>query len=226
MKLLFFIPVWKRPEITEICFMGIYRLRRLGIHDISALAIISEEEMKPLCEKYGIEWCFYKNSPLGEKKNFGVQEAMKRDFDYLIEMGSDDLLKNEFLNLYTWDYPVMGLNDFIIINSEDGRCRRISGKALCFGPGRAISREALQSGNLWSDKQNRSLDKVSTFTLARRGFTEKRFKSDEPLCIDIKSAVNIWGYSPIGSKYPFELALEGLSEQEIEAIKSLEHVAA
>lgn len=35
---------------------------------IEALAVISEETMIPLCEKYGIRWVFYKNEPVGERK--------------------------------------------------------------------------------------------------------------------------------------------------------------
>jgi len=226
MKILIYLAVWKRPDITEICFMGINRLRSLGIHQIEAFAVISEEEMIPLCNRYDIDYCFYKNYPLGEKKNYGVTQALKKDFDYLVEIGSDDLLKNEFLTLYPWNGPVHGLLDFIILNSEDGACRRVSGKALCFGTGRAIRKDALESGNLWIDKQTRSLDKQSTFALARRGFLESRFKSEEPLAIDIKSEVNIWPYTKQGTKYELEKALIGLSEQEVTAIKSLICVAA
>ena len=80
MRLMIFLAVWKRPEITEICFMGINRLRKSGLFPIEAMAVISEESMKPLCKKYGIDYVMYKNEPLGEKKNYGLREAMKKDF--------------------------------------------------------------------------------------------------------------------------------------------------
>lgn len=224
MKLLFFIPVWKRPAITEICFMGIARLRELGIHEINALAVISEEEMKPLCEKYGIEYCFYKNYPLGEKKNFGITQALKKDFDYLVEIGSDDLLKNEFLNFYRWDKHVMGLNDFIIINSETGACRRLSSHISSFGTGLSIRKDVIEKcGDLWHPDKNRGMDRSVCYTLAKNGFMEHRFSRVEPLSIDIKSDVNISPYSFIGTKYPIEKAFDGLSIQEIEAIKALQY---
>lgn len=221
MKLIFFIPVWKRPEITEICFMGINRLRESGIHQIEAFAVISEEEMKPLCDQYGIEYCFYKNLPLGEKKNFGVSQLLKKDFDYMVEIGSDDLLKNEFLNLYPWDGPILSLRDFIIINSETGACRRLSAKVTKNGLGRAISKEALSSGKVWTDGKNRGMDGNSLFNLGIRGFLEKSFPSEEPLAIDIKSKENLWPYSKIGEKYPIEKALAGLSDEETNAITCL-----
>lgn len=221
MKLLFLIPVWKRPQITEICFMGVNRLRAKGVHSIEALAIISEEEMKPLCEKYNIDWVFYKNLPLGEKKNFGAKEALKRDFDYLIELGSDDVLKDEFLNLYTWDFPVMGLNDFIIMNSKDGKCRRISGKVCGYGTGRSYTRKVVEAGDIWHGLKNRGLDHSATLNLAHRGIMERRFSSEEPVSIDIKSEVNLWPYRKIGKEYSLEDALDGLGEEETEMICSL-----
>src|SRR5688572_7778218 len=127
-KLLIFLAVWKRPEITEICFMGINRLRKSGLFPIEAFAVISEESMIPLCEKYDVQYCFYKNQPLGEKKNYGLSQAMKKDFDYLIEIGSDDLLKTELLEAYAPYFGhkhFIGLSSFYYLNSEDFECRKI-----------------------------------------------------------------------------------------------------
>lgn len=225
MKIVFFIPVWKRPEITEICFMGIDRLRKLGIHEVSGFAVISEEEMKPLCDRYGIEYCFYKNLPLGEKKNYGVNQLLKKDFDYMVEIGSDDILKNEFLTLYPWNIPVMKLADFIIMDSETLECRRISGKIPKYGTGRAISRNVLETVKLWPEKSNKGLDNSLMMAISIAGYPIKWFKSEEPISIDIKSEVNIWPFSNVGKKYPLEKALLGLSEVEIEAIKQI-YVAA
>ncbi len=201
--------------------MGIARLRVLGIHKIEALAIISEESMKPLCDRYGVQYCFYKNEPLGEKKNFGLREARKLDFDYMVEIGSDDILKDGFLNVFDWVHPVYGLNDFIIINSETGACRVISGSNCRYGTGRSIRKDCLPE-KLWTDKLNRRLDNNSTATLARSGVMERRVSSKEPLSIDLKSKENIWPYQPTGKKYSLELALSGLSDEEKKAICSLQ----
>ena len=41
---------------------------------------------------------------LGAKKNAGLKEAIKIDFDYLLEMNSDDVIFDELLELYeTYD---------------------------------------------------------------------------------------------------------------------------
>jgi hypothetical protein len=146
MRLLIFLAVWKRPEITEICFMGIDRLRKNSRFPIEAFAVISEEEMIPLCLKYKISYTYYKNDPLGEKKNAGLTEAMKLQWDYLIEIGSDDLLKDELIELYAdyfGKYEMFGTKDSIIINSADGKCRRLQSDTP-YGLGRCISRQTIE----------------------------------------------------------------------------------
>ncbi len=119
MKLLFFLAAWKRPAITEICFMGINRLKRSGLYHIDSLVVISEQSMVPLCKKHGIDYVFYKNEPLGEKKNFGLTQAFKKSWDYLIELGSDDLLKNELFEIYRpylGNRELLGICNFAYIN--------------------------------------------------------------------------------------------------------------
>lgn len=146
MKILVFLAVWKRPEITEICFMGLERLRNNSSLPIEAFAVISEETMIPLCNKYGIKWTMHPNEPVGNKKNHGLNEAMKLEWDYLIEIGSDDLIKDELIELYR---PLMGkvemfgTKDAIIINSVDGICRRLRSDTP-YGLGRCISRSVFE----------------------------------------------------------------------------------
>lgn len=146
MRLLVFLAVWKRPEITEICFMGISRLRKNSRLPIETMAVISEESMIPLCEKYNINWTFHENQPLGRKKNHGLNEAMKLEWDYLLEIGSDDLVKDGLIDLYIpfmGKHDLFGTKDAIIINSADGQTRRLRSDT-CYGLGRCMSRKMLQ----------------------------------------------------------------------------------
>lgn len=231
-KVLIYLAVWKRPEITELCFMGLERLRK--IFGTKAFAVISEPEMKALCKRYRVDYCIHDNQPLGLKKNFGLQVAMKRhSFDYIIEIGSDDLLKNEIMEVYPWDRHFMGLKSFIQMNSEDGDCRRWGLKDGGFGIGRAISREALEAMRneegrlqLWSDNFNKRLDGNSTMRLAIEGVGQKCYFSEEPVAIDVKSQQNIWPYNPnAGEPYEFAKAISGLSYNEVNALKALQRVA-
>lgn len=232
MRLLIYLAVWRRPEITEICFMGITRLRESGVFPIEALAVISEESMIPLCEKYNIKHCFYKNEPLGEKLNYGLSQALKLEWDYLIGIGSDDLLKNEILEVYQPYFErhhCIAMDNILFLNSETGGCRFVKSNSR-FGAGKAFSRHSLEKvPKLYNEKLSKGMDNESCFELARNGIGEIRLKSDKPLIIDIKNDESVWGFHAVrtlGEKYPFDLAVEGLSEQEIEGIKSLQHVRA
>lgn len=227
MKLLIFLAVWKRPEITEICFMGIQRLQKAPGFQISAFAVISEVEMIPLCEKYGIDWCMTKNSPLGAKKNYGVKQALRHDFDYMIEIGSDDLLKNEVLDAYQWDAPVLSLLEFVLIDTEKGKCKLLSSNIPKFGAGRALRRDVIEKGDLWHEKKNRGMDNSSSIRMAVNGFMQRGVKWNFPLAVALKSDTNLWSYRQMrGSKYPLDKALEGLSIEEVTAIKSLQYATA
>jgi hypothetical protein len=226
MRLLIYLAVWKRPEITEICFMGIDRLRQQGKHEIDALAVISEDEMIPLCEKYGIRWVMHENFPLGRKKNFGLKEAMKLDFDYLVEIGSDDLLKNEFLD-NDFDGHVTVPSSAVLLDTRTGKARMITQRDAKFGAGRVFSKEAIAAtvnDGMFDNNQNKGLDGLSWFRLAQKGYLESHRRFLEPVVIDLKSNQNIWKFSDLedrGIEYPISKALKGLSEQEINAIKCL-----
>lgn len=212
--------------------MGITRLRGSGLFTIEALAVISEESMIPLCEKYNIKYCFYKNLPLGEKLNYGLSQALKLEWDYIIGIGSDDLLKNEILDVYK---PYFGrnhsiaLDSIVFLNSETGGCRWVKSNSR-FGAGKALSRYALEKvPKLYNEKLSQGMDNESCFLLAANGIGEIRLPSDKPLIIDIKSKDSVWDFNAVrglGEKYPFDLSVDGLSLEEIEGIKSLQHVTA
>ncbi len=202
--------------------MGLSRLKNLGKYPMECFAVISEESMIPLCDKYGIDWCMAANHPLGAKKNYGVKQALRKDFDYMIEIGSDDLFKNEFLDVYKWDAPVLGLMDFALINTENGNCKRVSTNIPKFGAGRAIQRFVLESFKLWTDGRSRGMDNDSTRTFALNRLMQRGVRTSEPVAIGLKSDINIWSYKGMpGAKYPLEKALDGLSEEEVKAIESL-----
>jgi len=92
------IALWKRPVITRICFEGIKRLQKTI--PIEPICIYSEDDSKSLCKEYGFEAYEYKNDPLGEKLNFGLERALESEWDYLLQIGSDDLLSEKLFEMY------------------------------------------------------------------------------------------------------------------------------
>lgn len=225
-KVLVYLAVWKRPKITELCFMGIQRMKMHPNYQIEGLAVISEEEMIPLCERYGIHWVMYKNEPLGEKKNFGLQKAKEFEFDYLMEIGSDDLVLNELLTdylKYVGKYDFFGISDAAYINSESMECRRLISRST-YGAGRMLHRRALDKVNwtLWGDRLNRGMDNNSVLNLQRRGVTySKTTPMEFPGVIDVKSRENIWKFNYfLGVPYDVNEILKRVSPQEKEMLES------
>ena len=111
------------------------------------LACISEPEMKPLCDKYGVMSVFHENTPLGRKKNFLLQEALKLNFDYLMELNSDDIIKNELVDKYIQlikngvDYVT--LRNFCYMDSKTGHMNQIDSQTA-FAIGKLVKRELVE----------------------------------------------------------------------------------
>ena len=130
--------------------MGLQRLMKYDPDrfQCSAFAVISEEEMIPLCKKYGIDYLMYDNLPVGKKKNAGLDVVIKKDFDYLIELGSDDILCNKLLDYYE---PLMksgedffATKNIAFIDGVDGQARIWQyDPNLVQGLGRCMSKKLL-----------------------------------------------------------------------------------
>ena len=135
--------------------------------------------------------------PLGKKKNAGLIAAQQIDFDYLMEIGSDDLVTNELLNQYLdycGKYDFFGISDAAYIESETGYCRRLTTNNSTYGAGRMISRKVLEAMNwkLWDDKLNRGLDNNSVRAIQSKGFEYVKVQPmEKPGIIDVKSNENI-----------------------------------
>lgn len=227
-KLLVFTALWKRPHIARICFHGINRLRRHPDYDITAFAVISEKEMIPLCEEFGVKWLMHDNQPLGRKKNAGLMFCQRFDFDWMMEIGSDDLVLNSLLDDYkplTERHPFFGICDICFVDSTDGECNRYVNRQTMFGAGRMIRRDVLQrhKWKIWPDDAVNVLDGKSLSVITEKfniPYTMLR-PIDYPQVIDIKSEVGIWPFEAFrGVKYDITDLYEHLSSSEITLIEA------
>lgn len=109
-KILVYFAVHKRLEVLKVCLKGIRRLQKYDKKrfDIQPFAVCSTEEESNVLLHFDIPHIIHENQPLGEKKNAGLRAAMTLEWDYLMELGSDDLLKSELLDLY---YPMFKRGD-------------------------------------------------------------------------------------------------------------------
>ena len=135
--------MWQRPEITKVCFEGIKRLQKS--YDVEPICIYSEPELKELCNKYKFECYYHKNLPLGRKFNYGIQKAMQTEWDYLMTLGSDNLITNDLLELYK-DYEgkdAFGVNTVYLYDVDSGKCG-VFKNGYALGAGRMVKREVFE----------------------------------------------------------------------------------
>lgn len=236
-KLAIYTALWKRPQITKICFEGIKRLMRYNpakFH-ITPVCVVSTLDDAAICEEYGFEFVFTDNLPLGQKWNTGLKYALENiTFDYLVQIGSDDLLDSHILESYekviTAGIHHAGVQDLYFIDPSTRRAikYRYSTQFLrLIGAGRIFSRAALErSYPLWDNEINKSLDRSSEHQLILSGYPHRIIKTEEPRVIDIKSAMNIWSYDHLmdngkGEPVAFESAISWVGDKERELIDEL-----
>jgi len=200
-KILTFTPVWQRPEVFEICLAGLERLKNYKPEKfyIRPFFIVSEFRAARMVEEYGYDYILWQNLPLGAKKNAGLRYAMENyQFDYLMEVGSDDIIANDYL-------------DFIAPELENKTPHFVANKVWMFdvvlgksayaktdkiiGAGRCIHYDALKSFapdyELWEPEKNRGLDTSSWQRLLQTNVSCKLLDTEDHYTLDIKSNVNI-----------------------------------
>jgi len=144
LKIKILVCVWQRPEITRICFEGIKRLQKK--FDIDPVIIYSEKSMSSLIAKYKFEKYFHENLPLGRKFNFGIEMALKSEWDYLMTLGSDNLITDSLIELYKKyeGKDAFGIDTAYLYNSETGEAG-VFKNGYAIGAGRMLARRVVET---------------------------------------------------------------------------------
>ena len=135
---------YNRLKVLKICLDGIERLRQEN-KDIEFIpfAVYSGEAEGELLKKYGVRSLKFSNEYLGRKKNAGLKELMKLGWDYMIEIGSDDLINSRLIDLYKplWERGenCFGVRSCYFIETATGRVSFWSHE-YAIGAGRCIKR--------------------------------------------------------------------------------------
>lgn len=222
MKILAFIPAYRRRHIARLCYAGLCRsikeAEQAGVA-VSALSIASEKEDAALAESCGLLCVQAPNLPLGRKLNIGLAYAMKNlEWDYIMTLGSDDLLGKGFWDDTQWEgedsvpwylsqrAPFFGLTEIAIYDSTTASSKYYK-TAASFGAGRFVRRDVIERtwnarGFLWEPDRNRGLDFSSERMItAACGFRNVRLMPSSncgfPMVLDIKSSENIHAYGDL-----------------------------
>lgn len=195
-------------------------MRNLQYFGQDVLCIVSCTEDAELCYSLDVPYCWHSNDMLGAKWNFGLEKSKDIDWDYIVTLGSDDIIKESLLTFY----DSIGEQDVVItdkihfIDSTTGKATSIGEISRArIGAGRRISRRVIEKCGykLWTPSKNKSLDMDSNACMNRAGFATTETRT-QPHIVGLKSEVNIWGYSHLevrGRNISLDIALEGVPER-------------
>lgn len=92
--------VWKRPEVFELFAKKTKALKHKDV-DICVIVAGSEgDKSRRMVEKHGFKYIEVDNQPLAHKMNCTTELAGKYKTDYVLCVGSDDIITQELFDIY------------------------------------------------------------------------------------------------------------------------------
>lgn len=213
MRLGILTAVWQRYEVFEVFKEGIERIKKHTDLEVEVVCVGSEgKKSANACSEY--HYVPFKNKPLSNKWNAGMLKMKELNVDYVLCLGSDDLVSNTLIDKYKeameFGYDFIGLLDCFIYDSITNDLRfwvgyngvRIGETA---GIGRCLSKRLLDifDWQPWIDAHDRGLDGTMFQKLKKIPHTQKVFGclKDGIFAVDIKDKQSLTSFSNF-NKYP------------------------
>jgi len=209
--ILILTPFWRRPDITRIWAEWIKLTTGYNIRVLAVLSPEDEffEENRAILSDF--DRVLYKNKPLSEKLNAGINYALTLKWDYLMNLGSDDLLHPLIWNLYEpyikSEEPFFGLKRVYFFDMEKKRLGQA--KEYFWGAGRMIHRSVIEKiGCLYTPGRERGLDCDSKDRIVSKYHYLALDTEDFPYVVDLKTWDSL-------NDYDFNLKLMDQSDTKI-----------
>lgn len=203
MKICALVTAWRRPEIVKV-FLDRFEKVKPDYAEVSMIPVLSPEDpsfktLKHFFKDY--DYLVFKNLPLGEKRNAGLKYALQKDWDFLLDMGSDNFFTPLFWDLYRDKFHLdfFGLQNLYIYDIYHNKAiflrnySTIGGEPISYGAGRMYSREVCEKVPvMWRPDVNSGLDGFSYFNITRAGFKHTLINNGEmPIMLDLKTNTNL-----------------------------------
>jgi len=164
--------------------------------------VISEKYYEVVCKAYGFDFVYAENNPLGAKINTGIIHSLTNEYDYLMMMNSDDIIKAELLDKYYEPFfeslnPFFGIDKVTYVNFDTKEAREFSYEYTVLGIGKCIRRDIVLSmkGSLYPERLNKCLDDNMMDIMISNKVYPSFAKYEGQLAMDFKSETNIWPWS-------------------------------
>ena len=211
MKITMVTGVWKRPEVFKMFAKGVrYLNNEIDGLNLEVIVAGSEgEKSRKMVEDEGFTYIEIANQPLAAKMNATTLKAKESNPDYVICMGSDDVLHpSAMVHYLEWmnkGYDFIGCQDFYFYDMQSGKSLYWGGymeryrRMHTAGAGRCISRKLMERWNWqpWTVGDDAMLDNSMQGKIRgkQRVLNLKRLNA---YALDIKSVENMtpferWG---------------------------------
>lgn len=214
-KVLALVPVYRRPEVLLV-FLRHMRRNLPDYIRVEFLFVVSPDDpdfdrVHSMLIGETITYCV--NSPLGAKMNHGVRFAKDIGFDYLMNIGSDNIWTAALWELYRCMFDAgrvwFGINDFHCMNFETGEFRLMRSYntgpddlPAPIGAGRMISRDILPDGDLYRDDWCWGMDGASMWTLWEMGHRPEVVETNgRPVMLNLMSRTNLTQWEELRNVY-------------------------
>lgn len=171
----------------------------------------SETDQREMCERNGGVWL---NEPnvLGSKFNAATEAAWRWGADFVLVLGSDDLLSPALADVYAEHFndrtTYLGLKGCFMVEPATRRALLLKGHANpkrfgeTIGAGRLLSRRLLDKvqGRPWPNGLKRGADLMMTirlFTLGVAGPDVILDSDDTHFLLDVKGGGNLWRFDGV-----------------------------
>lgn len=222
-KISILLPLWMRPDVLNICLkqLEIFVKSNSKEFDILVFFVYSKEdpflnEIIDLISEFKApnKKIEHSNMFLGAKMNSGIEFITSFEYDYLMNLGSDDLIHADLLKLYKpyikQEADIIGIDSCVFYaNEKEILLLKYYNQDRAIGAGRLISRNAINTiladgKTVYSSYMQRGLDSDSAINLNNLGFEETVLSVDFPYIVDIKSDININSFEQLKNRYKFE----------------------
>ena len=189
--------VWRRPEVFEMFAKGV---KHLGV-DVDVIVAGSEgSRSRRMVEAKGFTYVEVPNQPLAAKMN--ATTMLAEGYDYVICMGSDDILSPELMKHYlkymNEGFDFIGIEDCYFYDLRTKRAAYWGGyreryrQGVTAGIGRCISKKLMEKWEWqpWEVSDSKYLDNSMQGRISGKQVT-LNCKELGVYALDIKSVINM-----------------------------------
>lgn len=205
-KIVILTPLWKRHDVFQFYIDRFKRIKQYKKKFKIDIVVVGSEGLvtRDLCEKSGFYYLESSNQPLGRKLNYGMKFCKQLKPDYVMGVGSDDIMSESLLDFYleSMDKGIdfIGLLDcyFYDLLSKrliywGGYTNHRIGETI--GTFRMLSSRLLGALNWepWDSELSKSLDGSMMKKLAKINYNKISLsvKNADVLAVDLKNEFSI-----------------------------------